>query len=221
MGLGIDWLVCVSAMPKYSAGNRAVLRPRARCWAEMGVRCSEFGKVSDCLFTRRAIWVFRAGLTISRPPDLACLRALVRHSWFDVGLVAMKSRVFLELSPSAAALTGLRSSDDPPVDLDVITADNGLVVSLRVVARDADQAYAIVLFSTSDVDEPAQGAGPRTGAAVPSIETLLGPFRDLGIAAGRSTAAPNVLTPPANSRASKTSRTASGRSSPGSSTAIG
>jgi DNA-binding CsgD family transcriptional regulator len=111
-------------------------------------------------------------MSCAPPPDLDCLRALVRQSRFAVGLVSLKDRVFLELSPAAATLTGMGSERDAPVDLGVIAADHELVVSLRVVARDGDQPYAIALFSSSGLEEPP--------ADTPTIETLLGPLRDLG-----------------------------------------
>ena len=112
-------------------------------------------------------------LSCSSPaPDLDCLRALVRRSRFAVGLVSLADHVLLELSPAAVTLTGLRTSDRAPVDLGVIAAEHELVVSLRVVARDADQPYAIALFSSPGNEELSD--------ATPTIETLLGPLRDLG-----------------------------------------
>ena len=108
------------------------------------------------------------------PPatDLDCLRALVRRSRFAVGLVSLSDHVLLELSPAAVTLTGLRTADRTPVDLGVIAAEHELVVSLRVVARDANQPYAIALFSSSGNEDLPDAA--------PTIETLLGPLRDLG-----------------------------------------
>ena len=96
----------------------------------------------------------------------------MRRSRFAVGLVSLADHVLLELSPAAVTLTGLRTSDRAPVDLGVIAAEHELVVSLRVVARDADQPYAIALFSSLGNEEPSD--------ATPTIETLLGPLRDLG-----------------------------------------
>jgi DNA-binding CsgD family transcriptional regulator len=107
------------------------------------------------------------------------LRALVRRSRYAVGLVSLRDRAFLELSPAAVALTGL-GTDDAPVDLGVIAAEHEVVVSLRVVARDADQPYAIALFSNSEASDPSEQE--------PTIETLLGPLRDLSEPGRRSPA---------------------------------
>jgi DNA-binding CsgD family transcriptional regulator len=106
------------------------------------------------------------------PPDLDCLRELVRRSRVAVGLVSLKHHAILELSPAAVALTGLQPTGDAPVDLGAIGDEPELVVSLRVVTRDADQPYAIALFSTSGATEPP--------GAEPTIETLLGPLRAPG-----------------------------------------
>ena len=103
--------------------------------------------------------------------DVDRLRALVRQSRLAVGLVSLRDRAFLEGSPAAAALGGVRSADGRRVDLARIAADHDLVVSLRVVARDADQAYAIALFTS----EPDHGS-----AETPTIEALFGPLRELG-----------------------------------------
>jgi|tagenome__1003787_1003787.scaffolds.fasta_scaffold20979323_2 DNA-binding CsgD family transcriptional regulator len=110
--------------------------------------------------------------------DLDCVRGLVRQSRFAVGLVALKDGVFVELSPAAATVTGLDGADDAPVDIGVIAADQELVVSMRAVAHDADQPYAIALFSSSEAEERAE--------QTPTIETLLGPLRDLNEPGRRS-----------------------------------
>jgi DNA-binding CsgD family transcriptional regulator len=94
----------------------------------------------------------------------------VRRSRVAVGLVSLKDHAILELSPSAVALTGLRPTGDAPVDLGAIGDEPELVVSLRVVTRDANQPYAIALFSNP--------GAPELSGAAPTIETLLGPMRE-------------------------------------------
>jgi DNA-binding CsgD family transcriptional regulator len=103
--------------------------------------------------------------------DIACLRALVRGSSDAVGLLALSTHRFLELSPAAASLTGIQRVDDAPVDIGVLAADHGLVVSLRVVARDGDQPYAIALFGSCAIEE---------SPVIPTIDALLAPMRELG-----------------------------------------
>jgi DNA-binding CsgD family transcriptional regulator len=107
----------------------------------------------------------------SHAPDLDSVRGVVRRSRFAVGLVSLNDLVLLELSPAAASLTGLDGAPDQRVDLGRIATDHELVVSLRVIARDEDTPYAIALFSDSEPDEAPQ--------ETPTIETLLGPLREL------------------------------------------
>ena len=143
-------------------------------------------------------------------PGLDRLRALVRGCDRAVGLVALRGRSFLELSPAAVACTGMSAPSAATVDLAVLTEEpssvrqtlglvedgvleacrlcttlrppgrrGGVHVSLRVVARDADQAYAIALFSTADAEVPSNLSVPDTSVGEPAFDHLVGSLVEL------------------------------------------
>jgi DNA-binding CsgD family transcriptional regulator len=143
-------------------------------------------------------------------PALERLRALVRGCDRAVGLVALRGRSFVALSPAAVACTGLSAPSAATVDLAVLTEEPssvrqtlGLVeegvleacrlcttlrtpgrrncvhVSLRVVARDADEAYAIALFSTADPEVPSNLSAPYGAIAKPAFDEFVGSLADL------------------------------------------
>jgi DNA-binding CsgD family transcriptional regulator len=149
-------------------------------------------------------------MTERSSPGLERLRALVRSCDRAVGLVALRGRSFLELSPAAVACTGLSAPSGATVDLAMLTEDPssvrqtlGLVeegvleacrlsttlqtpgrrscvrVSLRVVARDANQAYAIALFSTADAEVPSNLSVPNAAVEEPAFEHLVGSLVEL------------------------------------------
>ena len=139
------------------------------------------------------------------------LRALVRGCDRAVGLVVLRGRSFLELSPAAVACTGMSAPSAATVDLAVLTEEpssvrqtlglvedgvleacrlcttlqtpgrrGGVHVSLRVVARDADQAYAIALFSTADAEVPSTLSVTDVSVADPAFDHLVGSLRGAG-----------------------------------------
>jgi DNA-binding CsgD family transcriptional regulator len=140
---------------------------------------TQIWNAKECVYRNRKRGKNPPLITLAAVPDPIGLRALVRGCLSAVGLVALRDRSILELSPTAVALTGLRASPDAPVDfarvverrsvdpaldliaegsLDALRVSTALstgvgthvFVSLRTVARDGNQAYAIALFTTSD-----------------------------------------------------------------------
>jgi len=164
------------------------------------------------MFTVALTGVSKTGLSdFLSPPSLDQLRALVRGCDRAVGLVALRGRSFVELSPAAVACTGMSETRAAAVDLAVLTREPssvrqtlalveegvleacricttlqapgrrvGVQVSLRVVARDADQVYAIALFSTAHSPVPSNPAAPPdVSATAPAFDHVVGSLVEL------------------------------------------